>query len=305
VKQQFVVEERSPAELTANPANFRRHPDSQKRALRASLTEHGAVAGPIFNRRTGHLIDGHARVEMALEDGEAAILVNVVDMPLAQEKRLLRSFDQITSMALIDDGALEALIAEIDDAALEQILGEVSGPGNGLLPEADGPDVEFYSPEEVVEAARRVMGGIDLDPASCEMANRTVGATRYFTEVQDGLSQPWEGRIWINPPFFAGAYEAWFAKLCEEHNAGRVAESCLLMPVSDGAWFHDLLRHPTCFLFGRQKFLDPEGDLKEPIRYGCVVVYRGENRNAFFREFVQLGTVVTRVPGPGKAAERL
>jgi DNA modification methylase len=139
MKKSFALEELDPRALTANPANFRRHPEGQRRALRASLEEHGAVAGPIWNRKTGHLIDGHARVELALEDGEDRILVNVVEMPLAQEKRLLRSFDQIGGMAEIDNEALDALIAEIDDASLEQLLGEVADPVSGLLPEAD-PD---------------------------------------------------------------------------------------------------------------------------------------------------------------------
>src|SRR5215831_10352942 len=113
MRQRFTVEELNPADLLPNPANFRRHPEAQRRALRQSLEEHGAVQGPIWNRKTGHLIDGHARVEMAVEDGEEALLVNVVEMPLAQEKRLLRSFDQIGMMAVVDDAALYALMAEI------------------------------------------------------------------------------------------------------------------------------------------------------------------------------------------------
>ncbi len=139
MKQTFVVESLDPQTLLPNPANFRRHPDAQRRALRSSLDEHGAVQGPVWNRKTGHLIDGHARVEMALEDGESSLLVNVVEMPLAQERRLLRSFDAIGSMALVDDEALDALIESIDDASLEALLGEVAEPVSGLLPEAD-PD---------------------------------------------------------------------------------------------------------------------------------------------------------------------
>jgi hypothetical protein len=138
-RPRFVLEEMAPGDLVPNPANFRRHPDSQTRALSASVEEHGWVDAPLWNKKTGHLIDGHARVELALADGEAAIPVKVVDMPLAQERRLLRSFDAIGSMALVDDEALDSLIAAIDDAALEQLLGEVAEPQSGLLPEAD-PD---------------------------------------------------------------------------------------------------------------------------------------------------------------------
>jgi len=54
----------------------------------------------------------------------------------------------------------------------------------------------WYTPEKLVGAARTVLGGIDLDPASSEEANKTVKATRYFTEADDGLSQPWEFDQW-------------------------------------------------------------------------------------------------------------
>lgn len=138
-RQRFVLEELSPTDLVPNPHNFRRHPAAQKNALQASIEEHGWVDAPLWNKKTGHLIDGHARVEQALADGESSIPVKVVEMPLSQERRLLRSFDAITGMALTDDRALEALIEAIDDAALEQLLGEVAEPVSGLLPEA-GPD---------------------------------------------------------------------------------------------------------------------------------------------------------------------
>lgn len=35
---------------------------------------------------------------------------------------------------------------------------------------------EYYTPAPIVEAAREVLGGIDLDPASCDMAQETVRA---------------------------------------------------------------------------------------------------------------------------------
>lgn len=62
---------------------------------------------------------------------------------------------------------------------------------------------EWYSPPEIVEPYRALVGEIDLDPASCEAANaRTVVARSYYSLATPGggLAQRWEGRVWCNPP---------------------------------------------------------------------------------------------------------
>lgn len=73
---------------------------------------------------------------------------------------------------------------------------------------------EWYTPSPFVESARHLMGGIDLDPASHEEANRTVKATRYFTAKDNGLWQPWSGRVFLNPP--GGLVNEFWCKLVLE-----------------------------------------------------------------------------------------
>lgn len=62
---------------------------------------------------------------------------------------------------------------------------------------------EWYTPPEYIEFAHSVMGGIDLDPASNEIAQHWIRAARYFTINDNGLEMPWHGRVWLNPPYGA------------------------------------------------------------------------------------------------------
>jgi len=74
---------------------------------------------------------------------------------------------------------------------------------------------ECYTPGWIVEWVRGVLGGIDLDPATCEQAQRTVRAARYHTLADDGLAQDWAGRVFLNPPWGGGQKRRWVDKLLD------------------------------------------------------------------------------------------
>lgn len=69
-----------------------------------------------------------------------------------------------------------------------------------MIPQHMSNSREHRTPSYIVEPARELLGGIDLDPASCLEANETVRATQFYSEGDDGLSRPWTGRVFLNPP---------------------------------------------------------------------------------------------------------
>jgi hypothetical protein len=60
---------------------------------------------------------------------------------------------------------------------------------------------EWFTPPGIIALAVEVMGAIDLDPASCALANETVGAKVFHSLDDDGLKQDWHGRIWLDLPY--------------------------------------------------------------------------------------------------------
>ena len=52
----------------------------------------------------------------------------------------------------------------------------------------DSGNTEWYAPNDIIEAARSAMGSIDLDPFSCEIANRAVKAGNFFQKMMMELT---------------------------------------------------------------------------------------------------------------------
>jgi hypothetical protein len=156
--------------------------------------------------------------------------------------------------------------------------------------------VEWYTPAVYISAVRMALGGIDLDPASCEQANRTVGASRYFDAVTDGLAHEWSGRMFLNPPY-GTLCSAFVAKALSEYEAGRVTAAVLLLNAYsvDASWFRPLWDHMLCFSYDRIHMLGLNGDPGRPSA-GSVFVYLGPDRARFARTFSRFGAVVERSP---------
>ena len=99
-----------PAELTPHPNNWRLHGDRQRESVDAALSNIGTIAPITVNRRTGRVIDGHLRLELALEHGEPAVPVSYVDLNEADEAAALATFDTLARLAHEDEAQLGATI---------------------------------------------------------------------------------------------------------------------------------------------------------------------------------------------------
>ena len=120
---------------------------------------------------------------------------------------------------------------------------------------------EWYAPAWAVEAAREVMGGIDLDPATSEAAQGLIQASAYWTAETNGLDKPWAGRVWFVPP-----YRRLKGQFCERLavclRSGEVTEAVAVLSMNLGQWFDSLRVLPhALFVPSRPvKFWTPTDD---------------------------------------------
>lgn len=157
----------------------------------------------------------------------------------------------------------------------------------------DSGNTEYYTPPEIIEAARKCMGSIDLDPFSSIIANERVKATNIFTKDDDGWEQDWCGNIWINHPFSREYNQRLYPKLMGEFAVkGNAKQVCLITYASTSeAWFYPLMANPQCFIHGRTNYYLPDGTQKKGVSKGSVVTYLGDNVEAFYEAFKDIGTV--------------
>lgn len=148
---------------------------------------------------------------------------------------------------------------------------------------------EWYTPPAFIEAARELMGAIDLDPASCEAAQGVVQATEYFTKDDDGLTQAWHGRVWLNPPYSQPLIEQFTQHLTDQFDIGNTTEAVLLVNnCTDAGWFIDLARRfPVIFTYGRAKFWQ-ENQKTFATRQGQAIFYFGSQPERFVECFEKL-----------------
>jgi len=157
--------------------------------------------------------------------------------------------------------------------------------------------VEHYTPPEILEAVIACLGAIDLDPCSND-GPPNVPAAKHYARTDDGLTQPWCGRVYMNPPY-GREIDAWVAKLCEEHAHGGVEEAIALVPArTDTQWFARLRDFKCCFVSGRLTFIGND----DPAPFPSAIVYLGNDEGKFYRCFAAFGDIWERME-PGMFGE--
>jgi phage N-6-adenine-methyltransferase len=194
-------------------------------------------------------------------------------------------------------------LADVGPAAIEEAAQAANDAGERLTRDAvfnhraqGTGENEWYTPAEHIEAAREVLGDIDLDPASSIIANRTVRAAQFFTIEDNGLERDWHGRVWINPPYAQPHILHFAQKIAKEYSEGRTLEAIALTHnYTDTAWFHLLGAYASaiCFTRGRIGFLSPEGQKAAPTQ-GQAFFYFGPDPAKFSQVFTRFGLVMRR-----------
>lgn len=191
---------------------------------------------------------------------------------------------------------------------------------NSQLINQDSGIVEYYTPIPIIEASREVMGGIDLDPTSSDIANLYVGAPLYYTIETDGYTKDWHGNVWFNPPFTRGekpcviphekckkkmcverghhnikfipSTSDWIDKILHQYLSGRITQACVITFANTSeSWAQKLLGFPVCLLKGRTHYFNQYGEEMTQAPKGSMVTYLGTNNTKFRNVFKDLGQV--------------
>jgi hypothetical protein len=193
-----------------------------------------------------------------------------------------------------------------DDAKVGQILLEMDLPpmskrkprsiNSRVLATLRSDSDDWHTPPMYIEAARKVLGEIDLDPASNPQANQYVKAKEILTINEDGLKWRWRGRVWLNPPY-GGKQKLFVAKAIADYKSGEVESAIIVVNAhaTDTKWFYKVWEFPVCFTHHRVPFIggqrDKSVDEIAPTT-GTAFVYLGKNVELFADEFCKFGPIV-------------
>ncbi len=141
---------------------------------------------------------------------------------------------------------------------------------------------EWLTPPEILNA----LGPFHLDPCA-PITRPWPTAIHHLTILDDGLLQPWQGRVWCNPPYGQETGK-WLAR-CAEH---RNATALVFARTETTAWKEHVWpkAHAILFLHGRLHFHHVDGS-RAPMNAG------GPHALISYDPFNTLILEKSRIPG--------
>lgn len=160
-------EEVDPRTLKPHEQNWRTHPGEQRVAMAGILDDVGVADAIKVSKRTGRILDGHLRHDLAIREGERTVPVLWLDVSEAEERKILATHDAVAGLAGIDQDNLDSLLSSIttDNAGMMALL-------DGLAETLDaGGDDEG--------GASIVEDGVELN----DIADELDGAMQFRSDV--------------------------------------------------------------------------------------------------------------------------
>jgi len=207
------------------------------------------------------------------------------------------SYDQSSrwqKLAAIPEEQRERTIADAKKSAGEVTTAALLRLTSRVHVSENSSENEWYTPPDIIERARRAMGGIDCDPASSSIANKNVKADVHYTAESNGLTKQWRGRIWLNPPYAQPLCAHFCEAVTHRFLNKEIEQACVLVNnASETQWFARMhtASVAVCFLDGRVKYLDRSGKPANTPLQGQAVLYFGKRLASFSIAFSNAGRV--------------
>jgi hypothetical protein len=183
-----------------------------------------------------------------------------------------------------------------------QILeGPLAGTAWDWMPDPKPSIQDYYTPPELIDAARTAMGDIDIDAASHWCANRVHRIPDYFTIGRSAFEHDWNGRVWLNPPY--GNNGAWFDRISHQIDSGNLQQLVMLSPVhafNTRKARDTIMRHIAgMVLLSPAPVFWGNSDGRTGTNLPHAIVYIGPRCREFFAAYSEFGIPFTIPEGDG------
>lgn len=157
---------------------------------------------------------------------------------------------------------------------------------------------EWYTPPEIIDAARSTLRGIELDPATNQEAQDWIQASRFFTIKDDALTKEWQARtVWMNPPYSGKKIGLFVERLCGAYLSGEIEEAIMLTnSATETKWFQlaAMCSQGLLLFSSRIKFIPQKGGKRKTPLQGQVLFLFGtdDTWQRFVSNFQSFGTIL-------------